>query len=89
MDGLGRTNTRKITVALISKHQAVGPQPFDTRCYCGSPAMSGLLPVDVNIAVSENRTTYGRHADSLVFHAHVGDDLCHQLVYHTMATARQ
>ena len=48
--------------------------------------MRSFLPVDVNITVGEDRTTYRRYAHGLFLHAHFLNHLGYKFVYHTMRT---
>ena len=88
VDGLRRTDAGQVAVALIGEYQSVGPQPFDGGSQCRSPAVRGLLPVDVKIAVGKHRAAHRTHPNGLFAHAHVFYHLGHELVYHSVAASR-
>ena len=87
VDSLARTDTGDITVALIGEHEAVGPQALAGSGERGGAAVGGFLPVDVDVFVGEHGAAHGTDADGLFFHAHFGNHLCHELVYHAVRAA--
>ena len=85
---LGSTDTSQVAVTLIGEHQTVGPQALDGGGDGWSTSVSGLLPVDVYITISENGTAYWRNAYRLLFHSHLLDYLCNKFMHDTMRASR-
>jgi len=88
MDRLGRTDRRKVAVALVGEDHVLGMQPLDGRRDGQRTAVRRLDPVDVDIIVCENGAAHGRNADRAVGHAHLPDHLGHQLVHRAVAATR-
>ena len=88
MYGLACPYACQVAISLISEYQPVGPQPLDCRSDSWRTSMCGLLPVDVKIAVCEDSAAHGAYANRLLLHCHLLYDLCDELVYHAMRTAR-
>ena len=88
VERLSTTDTSHIAVALVGEHQAVGPYALDSRSHSGSASVGCLRPVDVEVAVCEHGATYRAYTDGLVLHAHLLDDLGHELMDYTVRTSR-
>ena len=84
MNGLTRTDTSQVTVALVGEHQAVGPHALDACGHGGCTAVGSLVPVNVDIVVCEDGATYWRHAHTFLLHTHFLYHLCYELMYHTV-----
>ena len=54
MDGLCRTDTGQVAVALIGKHETVGPQTLNSCSQSWCTTVGSLLPVDVDIAIGKD-----------------------------------
>ena len=50
--------------------------------------MGSLLPVDIQIAVSEDSAAHRTNAHRLILHAHLLDDLGNELMNYAMRTTR-
>ena len=59
MNGLTGSDTGKVTVTLISKHETVGPQALDSGSHSRGTSMGSLLPVDVQIIIGKHGTAHG------------------------------
>ena len=88
MDRLGRTDGREVAVALVGEDHRLGIQPLGRRSHGQRTPVSRLDPVDVDVVVGEDRTTYGRHAHRPVGQAQLGDDLGNEFMHRTVAAAR-
>ena len=88
VDGLAGTDARQVAITLIGEDEAVWPQTLDTRSHSRSTAMGSLLPVDIQIAVSEDSAAHRTNAHRLILHAHLLDDLGNELMNYAMRTAR-
>ena len=88
VDGLAGTDTRQVAIALISEDEAIRPQTLDARSHSRSTTMGSFLPVDIQIAVSEDGTAHRTNAHCLILHAHLLDDLGNELMNYAMRTTR-
>ena len=54
----------------------------------GGASVGGFNPVDIDVAVCEYGTSYGRYAYGLVFEAELFCDFSHKFMYYTVAASR-
>ena len=84
VDGFSRADAGQVAVALIGKHQAVGPEALAGAGQGRSASVGGLLPVDVKVAVGKDGASHRTDADGFVFHAHFGNHFGNQLVHNAV-----
>ncbi len=85
---LGRTDSGKVSVALVGEYHVLGVEALDGSGYGRSTSVGGFLPVYVYVLVGKHGTAYGGYTYGLVFDPHFLNDLCYQLMYHAVATTR-
>jgi hypothetical protein len=73
---------------LISEDETIRPQALDTRSYSRCTAMSSLLPVNIQIAISKDSAAHRTYAYRLILHAHFLDNLGNELMNYAMRTPR-
>ena len=88
VDGLAGTNARQVAIPLIGEDETVWPQTLDARSHSRCTAMGSLLPIDIQIAVSEDCAAHRTNAHRLILHAHLLDNLGNELMNYAMRTAR-
>jgi hypothetical protein len=88
VDGLAGTDARQVAITLIGEDETVWPQTLDARSHSRCTAMGSLLPVDIQIAVSEDGTAHRTNAHCLILHTHLLDDLGNELMNYAMRTTR-
>lgn len=81
---LCRPYRRHVSISLISKHHIILPQTGYCCSHSGSTTVSRLYPVNINIIVSEHRTTYRRYAYRLFCQTHLLYYFGKKLMNHTM-----
>ena len=76
MDCFCCTNTSKVTITLIRKHQAVFPKTLNTCCNSWGTTMRSFLPVNIEVAISKDSTAYRAYTNRLITHSHFFNYLC-------------
>ena len=88
MDSLGGAYGGEVTVTLISKHQARGIEPLDSRRHSRRTSVGSLDPVNVDIVVGHDRTSHRGYGYGDILGTHLLDDLGHKFVHHTVGATR-
>ena len=78
--GLACAYGSEIAVALVGKYHFVGAEALDGCGHGRGASVGGFNPVDIDVAVCEYGTSYGRYAYGLVFEAELFCDFSHKFM---------